>query len=133
MADSDYIRLADFRYVLRNFLNFSEKAAATEGLTPQQHQALLAIRGRDPGTTTVGILAERLCLKHHTTVELVQRLEKAGLVAKRPSTSDRRAIILELLPEGEARLERLSRSHRTELQQLGPELIRHLSSICQIP
>ena len=133
MADSDYIRLADFRYVLRNFLNFSEKSAATEGLAPQQHQALLAIRGREPGTTTVGILAERLCLKHHTAVELVQRLEKAGLVAKRPSMSDRRAIILELLPEGEARLDRLSRSHRAELQQLGPELIRHLSSICQIP
>ena len=133
MADFDYIRLADFRHVLRKFLNFSEKSAAAEGLAPQQHQALLAIRGREAGTTTVGILAERLCLKHHTTVELVQRLEKAGLVAKRPSPSDRRAIILELLPEGEARLDRLSRSHRTELQQLGPELIRHLSSICQIP
>ncbi len=77
MADIDYSRLADFRHLLRNFLNFSEKSAAAEGLAPQQHQALLAHpAGGLRVAPTVGILAERLCLKHHTAVELVQRLGK---------------------------------------------------------
>ncbi|MFD0893450.1 MarR family transcriptional regulator [Luteolibacter ambystomatis] len=129
LIDSDYKRLADFRYALRRFLHFSERAAAQEGLKPQQHQALLAIRGREAGTTTVGVLAERLKLRHHTTVELVQRLEAAGLVSKRPSPEDRRAMVLELTLEGSARLERLSRVHRTELKHLGPEIVNFLSTL----
>lgn len=127
LTDSDFTRLADFRHGLRKFLQFSETAAAAEGLTPQQHQALLAIRGHAGAAMNVGVLAERLCLKHHTTVELVQRLEKAGLVAKRPSPEDRRAVLLELTAEGAARLGRLSRCHRDELTRFGPEIAAMLS------
>lgn len=129
LADADYTKLANFRYALRRFLHFSEQAAAGEKLTPQQHQALLAIRGRATGTTTIGTLAERLCLKHHTVVELVQRLETAGLVTKHTSPEDRRMMVLALTMEGSARLERLSRAHRDELQHLGPEIVNLLASL----
>lgn len=129
LTDADFARLADFRHALRRFLHFSEQEAATENLTPQQHQALLAIRGRAPGTTTVGVLAERLCLKHHTTVELVQRLEKAGLLTKRPSPDDGRLLVLEATDEGTARLDRLTRSHRAQLALLGPEIMKLLSDL----
>ena len=129
LADADYAKLAEFRHALRQFLFFSEQAAAGEKLTPQQHQALLAIRGRTPGTTTVGVLAERLCLKHHTVVELVQRLESAGLVTKKSSPDDRRAVLLSLTQEGSARLERLSRAHRAELQRIGPEILERLTQL----
>jgi len=129
LSDSDYARLADFRYALRRFMHFSERAAASEGLKPQQHQVLLAIRGRAAGSTTVGVLAERLRLKHHTTVELVQRLEAAGLVTKHAAPGDRRSMVLELTPEGSARLERLSLAHRSELKHLGPEILKLLSTL----
>ncbi|MGC4015460.1 MAG: MarR family winged helix-turn-helix transcriptional regulator [Luteolibacter sp.] len=129
LTDSDYKRLADFRYALRRFLHFSERAAAQEGLKPQQHQAMLAIRGREAGTTTVGVLAERLKLRHHTTVELVQRLETAGLVTKHPAPADRRAVVLALTAEGSARLERLTHVHRNELKHLGPEIVNFLSTL----
>ena len=129
LTDADFARLADFRHDLRRFLHFSEQEAAAENLTPQQHQALLVIRGRAPGTTTVGVLAERLCLKHHTTVELVQRLEKAGLLTKRPSPDDGRLLVLEATAEGVARLDRLTRSHRAQLGLLGPEIMNLLSDL----
>lgn len=127
LTDADYTRLADFRHALRRFLHFSEEAAAGEMLKPQQHQVLLVIRGRETGTTTIGVLAERLCVKHHTAVELVQRLETAGLVTKHTSPTDRRAMVLALTVEGSARLERLTRAHRNELKQRGPELLEFLS------
>ena len=130
LTDADFARLADFRHALRRFLHFSEQVAAAENLTPQQHQALLAIRGRERGTTTVAVLAERLCLKHHTTVELVQRLEKAGLLTKHSSDTDGRAWVLQVSKEGEARLDRLSRSHRAELGQIGPRIMKLLSDLC---
>lgn len=128
LTDADYTRLAEFRYALRRFLHFSEGAAAKEDLTPQQHQALLVIRGREAGTTNVGVLAERLCLKHHTAVGLIQRLETAGLVSKQASPGDRRIMVLALTPEGAARLERLTRAHRDELEHLGPEILPLLST-----
>ena len=131
LNDADYARLADFRYALRRFQSFSEQAAATEALTPQQHQALLIVRGRDTGTTTIGIIAERLCIKHHTAVELVQRLETAGLATKQASPADRRVMVLTLTEEGSARLERLSLTHREELRRLGPELLASLSTLSQ--
>ena len=129
MSDADYTRLADFRHALRRFLLFSERAAAAEGLTAAQHQALLVIRGRAAGTTTISVLAERLCLKHHTAVELTQRLEAAGLVEKQADPADRRAVILALSPEGAARLERLTLTHKSELGQIGPEILTLLQSL----
>lgn len=129
LSDQDYARLADFRYALRRFSHFSEEAAAVEKLTPQQHQALLAIRGREAGTTTIGVLAERLCLKHHTAGELARRLEAADLVTRRVSPQDARSTVLDLTAEGVKRLERLSRIHRDELRQVGPAILSLLSPL----
>jgi DNA-binding MarR family transcriptional regulator len=129
LADADYVRLADFRYALRCFLEFSEHAAAREGLTPQQHQAMLAIRASPGGNATVGRLAERLRIKHNTAVELAQRLESGRLIQRWQSPDDGRAVCLSLTDEGEAKLERLSQVHRAELKQLRPEIMELFRSL----
>ena len=123
LSDADYARLADFRYALRCFLEFSEIAAAKEGLTPQQHQALLAIRASPGSAASIGRLAERLRIRPNSAVELANRLESAGLIAREASAEDRRSVILKLTADGESRLEILTRVHRNELQQLRPEII----------
>jgi DNA-binding MarR family transcriptional regulator len=78
----DYRRLSEFRYLIRRFLEFSEAAAARAGLTPRQHQALLAIKGAQDSPATIGYLAERLRIRHHSAVELVDRLAEAGLIER---------------------------------------------------
>lgn len=123
LSDADYSRLADFRYALRCFLEFSEIAVAKEGLTPQQHQALLVIRASPAEIANIGRLAERLRIRHNTAVELADRLVLSGLIAREPSTEDRRSVILKLTAEGAAKLEVLTRVHRNELQQLRPEVV----------
>jgi len=123
LSDADYTRLAEFRHALRCFLEFSEVAAANEGLTPQQHQALLVIRGSPADAANVGRLAERLRIRHNTAVELAKRLEAAGLIARTVSPADRRAVMLTLTADGTARLEVLSRVHRNELRQLRPVIV----------
>ncbi len=130
LSKSQYEALAAFRYALRQFLHFSEQAAQAAGLTPQQHQALLAIKGF-PGNkpVTVGNLAERLQLRHHSVVGLVDRLASAKLVVRAPSASDRRQVIVELTPQGEAVLERLSFVHSSELKRVGPKLTLHLRQL----
>lgn len=129
LTDADYKRLADFRHVLRKFLYFSEQAAAAEGLTPQQYQAMLAIRGEGQEYLNVSTLADRLCLKHNTVVELIQRLEKAGLIRKQPSPHDGRSVVLGLTEEGSDRIDRLAFTHATELKFIGPEILNRLSKI----
>ncbi len=119
----DYRELAAFRHQLRLFLHFSESQAREHGLEPQQHQALLALKGIPEGRRpTIGDLAERLLLRHHTTVELVNRLESAGLVQRRPGTEDRREILLHLTAKGSRKLASLSVAHQEELRIKGPEL-----------
>lgn len=126
----DYESLADFRYEIRRFLNFSEAAARARGIEPQQHQALLAIKGRAQGfETTVGALAERLQIRHHTAVELSRRLEARGWLRRSRSGSDARKVDLRLTRRGEALLEKLSVSHRDELRTAGPRLIAALQSV----
>ncbi len=122
MSDADYAHLADFRYTVRRYLEFSAKAAGAEGLTPQQHQALLVIRGSPGAVASVGRLAERLCLRHNTAVELAQRLETAGMITRHPDEDNRRSVQLALTASGEAKLEVLSQAHRHELRQIGPEM-----------
>lgn len=129
LSDADYTALADFRHALRCFLEFSENAAAAEGLTPQQHQALLVIRGTPGSMANIGRLAERLRVKHNTAVELAQRLEAAGLVTREPSTEDKRSIVLSLTSLGSAKLETLTRIHRRELAQLSPDILGLLHSL----
>lgn len=128
LSDADYQRLAEFRHALRKFLHFSEQAAAAEDLTPQQYQAMLAIRG-SLGPPNVALLSERLCLKHNTVVELLQRLERSGLIHKTPSPDDGRAVVVKLTGEGLNRLGRLALSHTAELKHIGPEILKRLSKI----
>lgn len=129
LSDADYARLAGFRHALRRFLEFSESAAAGEGLTPQQHQALLAIRGRAGAECHVGDLAEQLRIRPNTAAELSQRLEGLGLICRRSSEQDRRVVVLSLTPAGMGKLEFLSRVHRAELRQLKPELVALFQSL----
>ena len=125
-----YEALASLRHALRRFLNFSQEEARKAGLTPQQHQALLALRGF-PGRdyASVGELAERLQLRHHSTVGLVDRLAGRGLLRRSPSALDGRKVELRLTAKGEKVIQRLSAAHLRELRQFGPELRRLISSI----
>ena len=123
ITKADYERLAEFRYLLRRFLIFSENAAVKAGLTAQQHQALLAIKGfsgRDYVTT--GELAERLGIRHHSAVGLVDRLSVKGLIHRQTGSDDRRQVLIELTPRAEGLLAKLSVAHRDELERLAPLL-----------
>lgn len=122
LADRDYVALADFRYVLRKFMAFSEDRAAEHGLTPQQHQALLTIRAAPAGSATVGYVAERLLLKPHSATGLVNRLTATGLVVRSPSQHDRRSSVLAVSPKARRCLDALSATHREEIKRLRPVL-----------
>jgi DNA-binding MarR family transcriptional regulator len=122
LTDADYASLADFRHGLRQFLAFSEGKAAEFGLTPQQHQALLAIRGAGPEKATIGFIAERLILKPHSATGLVDRLEGLGLVSRCASPDDRRQALLTLTRKAQSVLAKLSATHRHEILRLRPVL-----------
>jgi DNA-binding MarR family transcriptional regulator len=123
VSPADYRTLAEFRFLLRHFLSFSEEAARSAGLTAQRHQALLAIQGfSQDGPMTVGALAQRLNIRHHSAVGLVDRLADEGLIGRVRDGADRRRVLLELKPKGLTLLARLSRVHRTELKRLAPTL-----------
>jgi DNA-binding MarR family transcriptional regulator len=123
VTKAEYELLAAFRYALRQFLHFSETAAASIGLTPQQHQALLAIMGF-PGRAhvTIGELADRLQIRHHSAVGLVDRLAGLGLVRREPARTDRRQVYVHLTPNGTEILEQLTTAHYDELYRLRPQL-----------
>ncbi|MGN6497752.1 MAG: MarR family winged helix-turn-helix transcriptional regulator [Tsuneonella sp.] len=129
LDEHDYATLAGFRFELRRFLRFSEQAAANAGLTPQQHQALLAIRARGEEGMLVGDLAERLMLKPHSASELVKRLVKHGLVERRPGSADRRQVRIALTDSARELLASLSASHKAELRRLRPLLQRLLDAL----
>ena len=133
VSPAEYERLAAFRYALRRFLRFSEEAAIAAGLPPQQHQALLAIKGfaADRGAITVGELAERLQIAPHSAVGLVGRLIKEDLVQKQPGQQDRRQMQLRLTPRGDQTLETLSTVHREELRRIAPQLQRLLEQLAR--
>lgn len=123
----DYQILSQFRYLIRCFLEFSEAAAAQSGLTSRQHQALLAIKGAPTDALpTIGYLAERLRIQHHSAVELVDRLAGAGLIAREPDPADRRRVRLGLTASADLRLRELSSSHLRELQRMRPTLLQIL-------
>lgn len=129
LTDNDYAALADFRFSLRQFQAFSEREAAQCGLTPQQHQALLAIRAAPRGRATVGHVAERLILKPHSATGLVDRLEALGLVRRRLSEQDRRQALLELTEQAHGILTTLSAAHRQEIGRLRPLLMELLERV----
>ncbi len=124
LVKQDYELLAEFRYTLRKFLGFSETAALSKGVTAQQYQALLAIEGF-PGRNwvTVGELAEQLRTAHHSTVGLVDRMEKLGLVRRARAMDDKRRVQVTLTPRGTALLQNLYLAHRKELKTIGPKLV----------
>ncbi len=124
MTKSDFESIAAFRYSIRRFLRFSEQAARRAGITPQQHQLLLAIKGfpnRDHAS--VSELAERLQMRQHSTVGLIDRSEAQGLVRREQGVVDRRQVFVHLTPEGEAMLRRLTIEHRRELTTMRDALI----------
>jgi DNA-binding MarR family transcriptional regulator len=125
----DYTALADFRYEIRRFLNFSEKAARAAGVEPHQHQALLVIKGLPANhMATVGVLAERLQIQHHSAVELTDRLQSKSLIRRSRSKADRREVLLGLTLRGEKLLQKLTVAHRAELRSMGPKLLAVLES-----
>jgi DNA-binding MarR family transcriptional regulator len=132
-SKEDYETLAEFRYALRHYLRFSKIAVETAGLTLQQHQALLFIIGY-PGReqVTIGELAERLQVRHHSTVGLVDRLEEQGLVERIPNEQDRRQVFIGLTKKGVGVLESLANMHREELRHLGPQLCTMLEQITNL-
>jgi DNA-binding MarR family transcriptional regulator len=130
VSAAEYRALAEFRYRLRRFVHFSEQAALDVGVEPRQHQLLLAVRGLPVGISpTIGVLAERLQLKHHSTVELIDRCEARGLVRRTPHGLDRRQVVIALTAAGERLLRRLSVVHRAELRSVGSELLDALTTL----
>ncbi len=127
---SDYQALAEFRYQIRRFLRFSEEAAYTADLEPQQHQLLLTIKGLPEGRqATVSELAERLQLRHHSTVELIDRLVKRGFAERHRDEEDQRRVLVNLTPQGEEILQHLSHHMLTELRSTGPALVDILNTL----
>ena len=123
VSKAEYETLADLRYSLRQFLHFSEEAAQGAGVTPQQHQALLAIKGfPESRSITVGELAERLQIRHHSAVGLVDRLVLKRLVARKQHAADRRQVDLALTELGDSTLEKLSAAHKEQLRRIGPHI-----------
>ncbi len=130
----DYQALAELRYQLRRFLRFSEQEARAAGIEPQQHQMLLAIKGLPPeSTASVGELAERLQLQHHSTVELINRMVERGLLERRRDTGDQRRVIVQLTERGDDLLRKLSLLHRMELRSMAPTLVEALTALAPQP
>lgn len=123
LDDADYRRLLQFRIGLRRFLHWSEEQAERAGLTPAQHQLLLAVRGHDGEEgPTIGDVAGYLLLRHHSAVGLIDRAEKGGLVERREDAGDRRVVRLRLTPLGAGTLQQLSAAHLEEIQRLTPRI-----------
>jgi DNA-binding MarR family transcriptional regulator len=133
VTQKEYEALAALRYALRQFLRFSEEAAVAAGLTPQQHQALLTMKGF-PGREriTIGELAERLQLRHHSAVGLANRLVTHRLAARERDVRDRRQVHLVLTARGEEILEKLSAAHKEQLRRVGPQISLFLEQLRQV-
>ncbi|MEA3187792.1 MAG: hypothetical protein QOD99_1622 [Chthoniobacter sp.] len=130
LSKCDYEILAALRYPLRQFLRFSEEAAASEGLAPQQHQALLTIKGSlGRERSTIGELADKLQVRHHSAVGLVNRLTAQKRVSRETAPDDRRKVFVTLIKRGQRILAKLSSAHREELRGIGPGLRALLDQI----
>lgn len=129
LDDAGYEALSDFRYELRRFLAFAEDNARNQGLSVQQHQLLLAIRGHYQGEVSIAWVAERLLIKPHSASELVHRLEARNLVVRNKSAKDARRVALTLTPLAERLLGELSTVHRAEIERIQPQLMRALKRL----
>jgi DNA-binding MarR family transcriptional regulator len=148
LADADYRALADFRLQIRRFLHFSEEAARSEGLEPQQHQFLLTVRALTgsrsdpcsdsrsdspggPHGPTVGEIAAHLLIRHHSAVGLADRMVERALVERVRGDGDRRQVRIRLTAQGENAILRLSTTHRAVLLNTGPSLVESLGALLQ--
>jgi DNA-binding MarR family transcriptional regulator len=132
VTQPNFKAMAELRYQIRRFLRFSENAARQAGIEPQQHQLLLAVRGLpDVLKPTIGVLAERMQLQHHSTVELIDRLVERGFLFRLRSTDDKRQVLVKLTHNGEEFLKRLSLHHLQELQSAGPTFVKVLQSLIE--
>jgi DNA-binding MarR family transcriptional regulator len=126
----EYQALAEFRFLIRHYLNNAEKAARSVGLEPQQYQSMLALRGLPEGQEpTIRALAERLQIRHHSAVELVDRMEKRKLFRRERSSTDRRRVLVRMTARGEKLLSQLVRHRIAELRVTGPALVRALGMV----
>ena len=128
LLPDDYEALAAFRYAMRKFLTFSKHALSSEaGLTTEQYEALLALKAfGGPSGLTITDLSERLQIKHHSTVSLVDKLEALHFVRRQPSTKDRRRVFVRLTAEGARVLGEVAILHRHEMRLRSPEMIEAL-------
>lgn len=127
---ADYQALAEFRYQIRKFLHFSERAVEAAGLERGQYQLLLSIKGVPPDLRPrIRDLAEMLQVQHHSAVELINRLEARGYVSRERSLEDRREVLLALTPKGEKVLAELALHHHEELQEAAPQLVAALRRV----
>jgi len=129
VSDEQFRALARFRSTLLRFLRYSEDAARTAGLTPQQHQALLALRGGADEPMTMGEIAEELAVRPHSAVGLVDRLAAQDLVERLRTGGDRRQVRVRLTTKGRKVLTSLAAAHRDELRRVGPELGELLAAL----
>lgn len=126
----DYQALAEFRYQIRKFLRFSEKAVQSAGLEPGQYQLMLTIKGIPEGVRPrIRELANRLQIQHHSAVELINRLERGGYVRRERAQDDRREVLLALTPKGERVLGELALHHHDELRSAAPSLVASLRRV----
>jgi DNA-binding MarR family transcriptional regulator len=132
ISDREYRALAELRYRIRHFIQEGDAAAQRSNLEPQQYLMLLAIRGLPHGAVaTIRTLAERMALKHHTAVELIDRLESHGLVRRSRSGHDKREVRVSLLPQGSKLLERVARERLSELKASGVALANAITALCE--
>ena len=130
----EFRALAEFRYRIRLFLNATDRVVRFEGMEPQQYQLLLALRGLPSGrVATIRELAERMQLRHHSVVELIDRLERGRLLRREPSREDRRQVLLHITQRGEKILSRLAGQRIEELRTAAPSLVRALTAVIQSP
>jgi DNA-binding MarR family transcriptional regulator len=130
LTAKDYESMADLRHHIRRFLHFSEFAVCEVGLEPRQHQLMLALKGLPRGTRPrIGELAERLQIRHHSAVEVLDRLATGGYVKRQKAENDRREVLLTLTPKGERVLRALSLHHRAELRNEGLALFEALQRV----
>jgi DNA-binding MarR family transcriptional regulator len=134
ITTEEYRALAELRYRIRHFLHEGDDVARAAGLEPQQYLFLLTVRGLPEGTeATIRVLAERLALKHHSAVELIDRLEAHGYVRRTRGRDDRRRVLVSLLPRGERMLEDVARHRINELRAFGQQLVRAIDQLLDRP
>src|ERR1700722_8076433 len=133
ISDTDYRALAELRYRIRHFIQEGDAAAQRSNLEPQQYLMLLAIRGLPQGAVaTISTLAERMALKHHSAVELIDRLESHGLVRRSRGQGDKREVRVSLLPRGSKLLDRVARERLGELKSSGAALANAITALVKL-